>query len=251
MRTSSRINRLMELKKLLLILAIFALPFTAIYAQDNNINITTQNSNSNPNNNDNDNDNNNDKVKAGIMGGISLTTLYNAGGIVTDDHAKIGFLIGPYAQAPLTKFIGFQTGLLLKMKGAKSDYTIGSLSGGNNNTGNLSLDLYYLEVPLLGVLNLSDNISVMAGPYAGFLIASNLRDNSSSTAFDKYTSISTSDFNRVDYGLAGGIALDVTNWDFGLRYNYGLRNIGKTGLAGELLNNARNAGFQFYVGVHM
>ena len=56
------------------------------------------------------------------------------------------------------------------------------------------------------------------------------------------------DFNTLDYGLAGGIAFDLSGFQIGARYNYGLREVGKGGIAGGLTNNSKNSVAQVYIG---
>jgi hypothetical protein len=57
------------------------------------------------------------------------------------------------------------------------------------------------------------------------------------------------DFNTLDYGLTGGIAFDLSGFQIGARYNYGLREVGKAGIAGALTSNAKNSVAQVYIGI--
>jgi hypothetical protein len=63
------------------------------------------------------------------------------------------------------------------------------------------------------------------------------------------TELNADNFNRWDYGLAGGIGFDIENFSLGARYNYGLHEIGKSGnLSGDLTKDSKNAGFSIYAG---
>ncbi len=63
------------------------------------------------------------------------------------------------------------------------------------------------------------------------------------------TDLNENNFNRWDFGLAGGIAFDIENFTLGARYNYGLSDIGKSGnLSSSVLGNAKNNGLSIYAG---
>jgi hypothetical protein len=56
-------------------------------------------------------------------------------------------------------------------------------------------------------------------------------------------------FNRFDYGLIGGLGIDVQNFTIGARYNYGLKEIGDSGLSGQLTRNSKNSVFSLFIGL--
>ena len=56
------------------------------------------------------------------------------------------------------------------------------------------------------------------------------------------------DFNRFDYGLAGGIGVDFDGVMIGARYNYGMKEVGESGsLSGDLTDDSKNSVTTFYV----
>jgi hypothetical protein len=191
------------------------------------------------------------RVKLGLKGGLNVSTLYNAGSQVTDDRARIGYNFGGYAEAPLTKFLSIKPEILFSLKGNSSNFQLntGSTAAGN---GAMQTNLYYIEMPIMAGLHLTDNISVEAGPYAAYLLGADVKNTSSNTAYNQYESLNRNDFNTIDYGIAAGMNFDIANmWDVGFRYNHGLRNISKTGAtSADLMQNARNADFQVYMGVY-
>jgi len=47
-------------------------------------------------------------------------------------------------------------------------------------------------------------------------------------SMDEIASFDADDFNRMDFGVSGGIGLDIDKFSIGARYNYGLKEVGKT-----------------------
>jgi hypothetical protein len=181
------------------------------------------------------------KPKLGIKGGLNLTTLYSSD--VSTDHMKAGFNAGIFAKLPVTRGFSIQPEILYSLKGAKSNY-----DNFVQGSGEYRFNLGYIEVPVLAVVNLGSNFNIHAGGYAAYLVNANVK-NVSNGQIQGATELNTSDFNRWDFGLAGGVGFDIENFTLGARYNYGLSHIGKSGnLAGELAGNSKNAGFSIYAG---
>jgi hypothetical protein len=49
--------------------------------------------------------------------------------------------------------------------------------------------------------------------------------------------------------LVGGIGIDVQQFTIGARYNYGLKEIGDSGLSGQLTKNSKNSVLAVYIGL--
>jgi hypothetical protein len=181
-------------------------------------------------------------TKFGIKGGLNLTNLHSDN--FSDSHLKTGFLAGVYSKIPVTPGFSIQPELLYSLKGSKSDYN-NPIQG----NGEYRFNLGYVELPLLAVVNLSKNFSIHAGGYGAYLTNANIKNENSQNVQEGITDLNAEDFNRWDFGLAGGVGFDIENFTLGARYNYGFINIGKSGTAsGNLLGNAKNYGLSFYVG---
>jgi len=182
------------------------------------------------------------RPKLGIKGGLNLTNLYVDN--VSDEHVKAGFNAGLFAKLPVTEGFSIQPELLYSVKGAKDTY--------NNiiqGSGEYRFNLGYIELPLLAVVNLTHNFNIHAGGYAAYLVNANIKDVDNNGNINGATDLNADNFQRWDYGLAGGIGFDIENFSLGARYNYGLHNIGKSGtLSGDLTKNSKNAGVAVYVG---
>jgi hypothetical protein len=182
------------------------------------------------------------KPKFGIKGAFALTTLYSSD--VSTNHMKPGFDAGVFAKLPVTKGFSIQPELLYSLKGSKESYD-NFLQG----SGEYRFNLGYIQLPVLAVVNITPNFSLHAGGYAAYLVNSNIKNVDNNGNVEGTTELNTSDFNRWDFGLAGGAAFDIENFTLGARYNYGLSDIGKSGsVSGDLTKGQKNAGFSFYVG---
>ena len=99
------------------------------------------------------------------------------------------------------------------------------------------------------MVNLTKNFNIHAGGYGAYLTNVNIKDVNNQGNVNGITEVNADNFNRWDFGLAGGIGFDVENFTMGARYNYGLTNIGKSGnTSGNVLGNAKNYGLSIYVG---
>jgi hypothetical protein len=185
---------------------------------------------------------NNLRPKLGIKAGLNLTNLYVAD--VSDEHVKAGFNAGLFAKFPVAKGFSIQPELLYSVKGAKDEYN--NFVQGN---GEYRFNLGYMELPLLAVVNITKNFNIHAGGYAAYLVNANVKNVDNNGNIQGATELNADNFNRWDYGLAGGIGFDIENFSLGARYNYGLHEIGKSGnLSGDLTKNSKNAGFSIYAG---
>lgn len=155
----------------------------------------------------------------GVKGGLNLSTLYTDN--IEDKNTLIGFNAGVFAKVPLTSFIALQPEVYYTTKGAEITY---------NNVfanGTARFRLNYIEVPLLLVINLTKNINIQGGPYVAYLLNGKTTNESNVNLFDFEKNINTSDYNRIDGGVALGAAVDVGNVGIGARYSYGMTTVGK------------------------
>ena len=180
--------------------------------------------------------------KIGVKGGINLANLYVDD--VDDEKLKVGLNAGLFFKIPFTEFFAIQPEILYSSKGSKVTY-------GNwiQGSGEYRYNLNYIEVPMLAVFNLGPHFNLHAGPYASFLASANVKDLKDNGDIDSITEFNADNFNRLDYGLSGGAAVEFSNFTLGARYNYGLKEIGKSGnLSGELTRDAKNSVASFYIG---
>jgi hypothetical protein len=181
--------------------------------------------------------------KFGIKGGVNLTNMFVDE--VSDENMKVGFNAGFFAKLPVTRGFSIQPELLYTSKGAKETY--------NNiiqGEGEYRFNLNYIELPVLAVINVAKNFNIHAGPYVSYLAAANIKNLHDDHSQDEIAELDADNFNRFDYGLVGGLGIDISNFTIGARYNYGLREIGKSGsLSGQVTKDSRNSAISLYIGV--
>ncbi len=186
---------------------------------------------------------NDQRVRFGVKGGVNLANLYIDE--VTDEKAKAGLHAGLWMKAPIGEFFAIQPELIWSSKGSK----IGEYKNiPFTQDGQVRFNLNYVDLPVLASLTLGP-VSIQAGPYVSYLINANVKNLKEDLSTGAAKDLDKTDFNAVDYGLAGGLALDIKGFQLGARYNYGLREIGKSDVAGQITKNAKNSVAQVFVGV--
>lgn len=179
--------------------------------------------------------------KIGIKGGVNLSNLYVDN--VKDENVKVGANIGLYAKIPVSKGVSIQPEVLYSQKGAQVNYN--NLFG----SGKYRYNFDYIEIPVSLVINVAKNFNVLAGGYTAFLASAKVKDVDANGNINGVKELNKDNFETFDYGLVGGIGFDVENTNIGLRYSYGLKNIGKDGtLSGNLLQNSKNSVISITIG---
>lgn len=172
-------------------------------------------------------------TRIGLKGGLNASSLFYDNQGVTNKNERIGFNLGVFAQAPLGEFLAIQPELLYTTKGAAADYNLLGFNGRN------TFRLNYAELPVLLTFKLGQAVELQAGPYAAYLVNSNVNSNGSFGTGS--AAINADNFNRFDYGLAGGVNIYFGKAFIGARYGQGLQKIANSGAASTLLGNAKNS----------
>jgi hypothetical protein len=178
----------------------------------------------------------------GIKAGISLGNLY-----VSDaDHqeAKGGFSGGLFGRIPITRTLAIAPEVLFQNQGSRVSFN--NLLFGQ---GSYEINLNYIQLPIMLVYNFVPHFNFHAGAYAAALVGSNIKNTSANNLISA-GSLNASGFNRMDYGILAGLALNMEKIVYGIRYNHGLQNVSQSDtLAGLLTRNARNGVVSIYVGL--
>lgn len=162
---------------------------------------------------------NTNPTQFGVKGGVNFSNLYTND--AEKDKMLTGFNVGIFSKLPISGFFAFQPELLFTTKGSEVTY---------NNTfvnGIARFKLNYIEMPLLLVINVTDNFSLHVGPYAAYLVSGSVKNESSANQFNFEDNINMDDYNRFDLGIAAGASIDFRSVSFGARYTYGLTKVGK------------------------
>lgn len=172
------------------------------------------------------------KFRAGLKGGFNASSLYYENANANDRKERYGFHGGVYAQIPAGEFFSVQPELLYTTKGASANYNIATLQGRYTSR------LNYLELPVLATFKLGNSVELQAGPYAAYLLNSNISSNGDLGS--GLANVNRDAFNKFDYGVAGGLNLFLGKALVGLRYGQGLQKIANSTASQALLGNARN-----------
>ena len=154
-----------------------------------------------------------DKPKFGLKGGLNLSTLNYDNGYDLD--WKLGFHLGALAHVHFKPSFSLQPEIYYSSQGAKIPY-------GNDK---INRNLGYINVPVLLQYNFRNGFRVQGGPQIGFLLNASDKLNG-----QEMSTVSTSNFNKVDFSLPVGLSY-LTYSGFGIdgRYNIGLSNINNNG----------------------
>lgn len=157
----------------------------------------------------------NAQIGVGVKAGLNFANVTGSASFTPEN--RTGFMFGGYFSPKSTKTIGFRTELLFSRQGY--DYKTAT------NTGNVNLD--YLLMPQLLVLNFGKSISLQAGGQIAFLL--NAKADSSGTGTSSPYGQIADYMNRVDYGFVVGAEIaPVKGLIIGARYNKSLGELYKS-----------------------
>lgn len=174
----------------------------------------------------------------GFKGGINFSNFYADN--VDDENVLTGFNAGLYAKVPVTKSFSIQPEIYYTTKGSEVTYNTAGVNGV------AKFNINYVEVPVLAVINLTENFNIHAGPYAAYMVSG--KTTNDSNLGSSTSTLDTNDFQRFDAGIAAGVGLDFELLSFGVRYNYGLTKIEKENSNGNTYTDAKNSVLNVYVG---
>lgn len=175
----------------------------------------------------------------GVKGGLNIANLSISDGDVDN---RFAYHFGGYFNLPVGEMLSIQPELLYSARGASSSYSADVL--GFNIDGESTFNLDYIDVPVLAVIHLGDAFQIEAGPYIGFLANSNFETEGDLGDFD--ADIDDDSFKSFDYGLTGGLAVNLGALQVGARYMLGLQEIQDSEGADILLGDAKNRVIQVY-----
>lgn len=183
-----------------------------------------------------------ENMSFGIKGGVNFTNLYTED--VDDNNLLFGLNAGLVAVLPFSEFLAIQPEILFSGKGAELKYNNAFVEG------KAKFRLNYIEVPVLLRVNLTNRFSIQAGPYIAYLIDANIKNETNNELFDSEENLDTDDFTKFDFGLSGGTEFEFSPISIGVRYNYGLTNVGKErSIEGNTYTfpDAKNSALSVYV----
>ena len=155
--------------------------------------------------------------RLGIKGGLNLNQI---NGQSFDNGFTYGYHLGGFAEIDFTHKFGIQPEVLFNQTNTKVATGISSIYPGVTNP-NLSdnVTLNYLSIPLLFRYNVGGMFSLLMGPQFGILINKN----------ENIFLNGQSAFTNGDFGMVGGLQVNMKVLRLYGRYNVGLKNINDIG----------------------
>jgi len=172
-------------------------------------------------------------ARLGLKAGANFSTI---SGDDTDNVKTLtAFHVGGVAEVPVSDNFSVQPELLYSSQGAKYEESEGY-------DGKFKFD--YINVPVMAKFNVSNGLSLEAGPQVGFLMSAKDEYNSTGDSGEE----DIKDFVKgLDFGLNIGAGYRLeSGLNFGARYNLGLSNINDFEGADDFKN--QNGVIQLYVG---
>lgn len=175
------------------------------------------------------------ETRFGVRGGLNLSNFF--ADEPDDTNLRAGFNIGLTTKSSLIDDMLFlQAELGYSGKGSKVE----------GDLGEASLNLGYIDLPVMLSLSFANLINVEGGVYTAYLVNTSIAgETSAGTSFSE--DISGDNFKKFDYGLVFGTNLDLQPLTIGVRYHLGMQNIMDNDVANYLGGDVRNSVFQVYV----
>lgn len=195
-------------------------------------------------------------VKAGISStGIrddavdNFTNLldFTKGNTTTKDHT--GFFAGGYANIPMSENFSIEPGIYYSQKGYELNGAL-NLKGLDFLGANAKAVLLsqYVDVPILLKGNFN-GLQIFAGPQISYLAKADLKTTAGAFGINllNKTMDATSQFDRWDIGVTGGIGYQFSNgFNISASYDYGLSKLDANNNV-----NAFNRGIKLGVGINL
>jgi len=173
----------------------------------------------------------------GLKGGLTFSRANLSN--VTSENFRFGYHLGLFYNIPVNEVFSIQPEALLTTKGTRADYNLFGLNGKN------ALNFTYIDVPLLGVMELGEHFELMAGPYMGFLIGAKFLTEVDQTTTN--ITISKKSFRTFDYGAALGFGLNFGAIQTGATYYLGIQDLSESPDANLIFGDPRNRVLQIFL----
>lgn len=183
-------------------------------------------------------------TKFGFIGGVNISNLYTNDASTAD--IIFGFNLGVFTKIPTISLLSVQPELYVITKGASVTYNSLLVDGTAN------FNLTYLELPVLGLLRVSEHIDLQFGPYISYLLSGKVTNMANVHLLDLEKNITMNNYNRIDAGLILGVGVEAHSMTMGVRYSYGLTKVGRERTLLDqsyTIPNASNGIINFYLSV--
>lgn len=171
-----------------------------------------------------------------------------------DTDMKVGFNVGVGMEYQFTEMWSIQPSLMFTTKGAKydGDFSIDDASA----KAEVTMNPMYLELPIMAAARfaIADNMNIVisAGPYLAYGIGGKLKvkatasyEGESASETTKTDIFGDDGFDRFDFGLGVGAALEINKFFVGLNGEFGLTKLVDGDGAPKNTNFSIGVGYKF------
>lgn len=190
-----------------------------------------------------------EKVKIGVKAGLNIASLtFDENEL--ESSQKTGFTAGIMAEIPLAKNFSVQPEVLYSQQGMKFSYSDIDVA---NSSYKSTINLNYLNIPVMLKYYVLKGLSVQAGPQIGILLKSNNKYQDNFLGYDNHENYNLSDYtNAFDTSVNLGLGYQFKDKFYvDLRYNISYSDVFKEANSnGNYVINSdmRNRVFQITIG---
>ncbi|WP_428229982.1 porin family protein [Flavobacterium sp.] len=187
------------------------------------------------------------KVKLGVKAGLNISNLTFDDSELNSSN-KTGFTAGIMVEVPLAKKFSIQPELLYSQQGTKTSFSDQDVTNSNYKS---TIDLNYLNIPVMLKYFVVKGLSVQAGPQIGILLKANNKYQDNFLGYENQETFNLKDYSAgIDTSVNLGLGYQFKDKFYtDVRYNISYSNVFKEGDANHFINNdMKNRVFQVTVG---
>ncbi|MBZ4037553.1 PorT family protein [Flavobacterium sp. 17A] len=187
------------------------------------------------------------KFKFGAKAGLNISSLtFDESEL--NSSSKTGFTAGLMAEISLAKNFAIQPEILYSQQGMKISYSDAEVENSHYKS---TIELNYLNIPVMLKYYVLKGLSVQAGPQIGILLKSNNKSQDNFLGYENKDNYNLSDYaNGVDTSVNFGLGYQFKNKFYAdARYNISYSDIFKDANDTYIINSdMKNRVFQITVG---
>ncbi|MDW8852642.1 porin family protein [Flavobacterium sp. MMLR14_040] len=188
-----------------------------------------------------------DKVKTGVKAGLNISDLTVDEGEL-NSSGKTGFTAGIMVEIPMAKNFSLQPELLYSQQGTKITFSDEEVTNSHYKS---TIELNYLNIPVMLKYYIIKGLSVQAGPQIGILLKANNKYHDNFLGYENQESFNLKEYSSgIDTSVNFGLGYQLKNKFYtDVRYNISYSNVFKDGDANHFIdNNMKNKVFQITFG---
>ncbi|MFH6995562.1 porin family protein [Flavobacterium sp. FlaQc-48] len=189
----------------------------------------------------------NQQVKVGVKAGLNLANLtFDQSGL--GSSGKTGFTTGVMIEIPMAKNFSLQPELLYSQQGSKTSFYDQDVTNSNYKS---TIELNYLNIPLMLKYYIVKGFSVQAGPQIGILLKANNKYEDNFLGYENHETFNLKDYSTgIDTSVNFGLGYQFKDKFYtDVRYNVSYSNVFKDGDANHFIDgDMKNRVFQVTIG---